>query len=181
MPFFDTGFPGVKVFEPKVWEDERGYFYESYNKKTLEEAGILVEFVQDNQARSTKGVLRGLHYQVTPFAQAKLVRVIEGAVLDVILDIRKTSPTYGKWMSIELSAENKKQLFIPHGFAHGYQVLTDNATFFYKCDNYYSKEHEGGILYSDPQLAINWNIEYGRLVLSEKDESWPIFGEHRED
>jgi dTDP-4-dehydrorhamnose 3,5-epimerase len=140
MPFTDTHLPGVKIFEPRVFEDERGYFFEAFNQNTFSEAGMPNTFVQDNQARSVYGVLRGLHYQVPPFAQAKLVRVIEGKVLDVIVDLREDSPTYGQSLSVVLSAENKKQLFIPRGFAHGYLVLSPTAEFFYKCDNFYSKE-----------------------------------------
>ncbi len=179
MPFTDTPIAGLKIFEPKVWEDERGYFFESYNENTFKEAGINAKFVQDNQARSVYGVLRGLHYQVAPFAQAKLVRVLEGKVLDVVVDIRENSPSYGQTFSIELSAENKKQLFIPRGFAHGYVVLSETAEFFYKCDNFYSKVHEGSILYNDPMLNIDWQIDLENAILSEKDQINSLFGEHR--
>ncbi len=180
MPIIDTSIKGLKVFEPKVWEDDRGYFYESYNANTFKEAGIHAKFVQDNQAKSVFGVLRGLHYQVPPFAQAKLVRVIEGEVLDVVVDIREGSPTYGQTYSILLSAENKKQLFVPRGFAHGYVVLSETAEFFYKCDNFYSKECEGSILYNDPTLNIDWKINLDQAILSEKDKVNSLFGEHRE-
>ncbi|MBL4648578.1 MAG: dTDP-4-dehydrorhamnose 3,5-epimerase, partial [Aureispira sp.] len=147
MPFIKTDFPGLIVFEPKVFGDHRGYFYESYNAKSFKEGGIEADFVQDNQARSTYGVLRGLHYQLGEHAQAKLVRVIEGTVLDVVVDLREGSPTYGQSYEIELSAENKRQLFVPRGFAHGYVVLSETAEFFYKCDNFYNKESEGGLIY----------------------------------
>jgi len=178
MPFRDGPIPGLKIFEPKVWGDDRGYFYEAYNKNTFIEAGIDTEFVQDNQARSVFGVLRGLHYQRPPFAQAKLVRVIEGEVLDVVVDIREGSPTYGQSFSIRLSAENKIQFFIPRGFAHGYVVLSETAEFFYKCDNFYSKEDEGQVLFNDPQLKIDWEIDLSKAILSPKDADSPILGEH---
>src|SRR5690606_23057149 len=173
MPFHNTPIPGLLVFEPKVWADPRGYFYESYNANTFREAGITNTFVQDNQARSEFGVLRGLHYQVAPFEQAKLVRVIDGECLDIVVDIRKGSPTYGKWYGIRLSAENKKQLFIPAGMAHGYVVLSKTAEFFYKCDNFYSKEHEGGIIFNDPSLNIDWEIDMNAVILSERDQTHP--------
>ncbi len=179
MPILDTPLPGLKIIEPRVFEDERGYFYEAYNAKVFAEAGIDADFVQDNQARSTYGVLRGLHYQVGEHAQAKLVRVIEGEVLDVVVDIRKSSPTYGRWFSIRLSAENKRQLFVPRGFAHGYAVLSPTAEFFYKCDNFYSKEHEGGIRYDDPSIGIDWELPADKIILSEKDERQPVFEGHR--
>ncbi len=177
--FVETGIPDLKVFEPIVWTDERGYFYEAYNANTFREAGVDAQFVQDNQAKSTYGVLRGLHYQVEPFAQAKLVRVIQGEVLDVAVDIRANSPTYGKWYSIRLSAENKRQLFVPRGFAHGYVVLSETAEFFYKCDNFYSKAHEGGIRWDDPTLNIDWEIDKMDVILSEKDKILPEFGNHK--
>jgi len=179
MPFIDTAIKGLKIFEPKVWGDDRGYFYESYNENTFKAAGIDATFVQDNQARSVFGVLRGLHYQVPPFAQAKLVRVIEGEVLDVVVDIREGSETYGQTFSVLLSAENKKQLFVPRGFAHGYVVLSPTAEFFYKCDNFYSKADEGSILYNDPSLKIDWKIDLKEAILSEKDTENSLFGEHR--
>ncbi len=177
--FIETGIPDLKIFEPKVWQDERGYFYEAYNASIFKEAGINAQFVQDNQARSTFGVLRGLHYQVEPFAQAKLVRVIEGEVLDIAVDIRDGSPTYGKWYGVLLNAENKRQLFVPRGFAHGYVVLSETAEFFYKCDNFYSKAHEGGIRWDDPTLNIDWEIELQKVILSERDRLLPVFGKHR--
>lgn len=179
MPFIETGIKDLKVFEPQVWGDDRGYFFESFNTNTFKEAGIDTTFVQDNQARSTYGVLRGLHYQIGKQAQAKLVRVVEGAVLDVAVDLRPDSPTYGQSYSIELSAENKKQLFVPRGFAHGYVVLTETAEFFYKCDNFYHKESEGGLLYNDPKLNIDWIIDLKDAQLSDKDKVLPTIGNHR--
>lgn len=179
MPFIKTPIPDLLIFEPKIIEDERGYFFESYNQQVFEEAGIRARFVQDNQSRSTYGVLRGLHYQLSPFAQAKLVRVIEGEVLDVAVDIRTDSPTYGQWYSVVLSAANKRQLFVPRGFAHGYVVLSPTAEFFYKCDNFYAKDHEGSIRYDDPTLNIDWQIDLGKAILSEKDKYHPAFGNHK--
>jgi dTDP-4-dehydrorhamnose 3,5-epimerase len=179
MPFFETPIPDLMIFEPKVWEDDRGYFFESFNARAFEEAGIHAPFVQDNEAKSTYGVLRGLHYQVEPMAQAKLVRVVEGEVLDVVVDIREGSPTYGQSYSLRLSAANKKQLFVPRGFAHGYAVLSPTAIFCYKCDNFYSREHEGGIRFDDPQLEIDWQIPMQDVILSEKDNQQPLLGKHR--
>lgn len=179
MPIIDTPIADLKVFEPKVFTDDRGYFFESYNLNTFKEAGITADFVQDNQSASTYGVLRGLHYQVAPYTQAKLVRVLSGEVLDVAVDIRDGSPTYGQSFSIILSAENKKQLFVPRGFAHGFVVLSKQAVFYYKCDNFYSKAHEGGLLYNDPKLNIDWMVEESKVILSEKDKVNPILGEHR--
>jgi dTDP-4-dehydrorhamnose 3,5-epimerase len=179
MPFMDTPLAGLKVYQPRVFEDERGYFFEAYHQRVFESAGIDASFVQDNQARSAYGVVRGLHYQVGEFAQAKLVRVTEGEVLDVVVDIRPDSPTYGQWFSLRLSAANKRQLFVPRGFAHGYAVLSPTAVFFYKCDNFYSKENEGGIRYDDPSIGIDWEIPEGERILSEKDKGLPLFAQHR--
>ena len=179
MPFIKTEFEDLFVFEPNVFEDDRGYFYESYNQKQFEQSGLNYNWVQDNQAYSSKGVIRGLHYQTGPMAQAKLVRVIAGEVLDVVVDIRQQSPTYGKSFSIILNEKNKKQLLVPRGFAHGYAVLSETAIFFYKCDNYYSKENEGGILYNDPHLGIDWKLEAKTIQLSEKDKVQPVFNDHR--
>jgi dTDP-4-dehydrorhamnose 3,5-epimerase len=179
MPFIETDFPGLLIFEPRVFGDDRGYFFESFNQKIFEEKGINTNFVQDNQARSSFGVLRGLHYQTGAAAQAKLVRVLEGLVLDVVVDLRTDSPTYGKHYSIELSADNKRQLYVPRGFAHGYVVLSETAEFFYKCDNFYNKESEGGLIYNDPSLAIDWKIEEDKTLLSDKDIILPTFGNHR--
>lgn len=179
MPLIDTSFAGLKIFEPAVFSDSRGYFFESFNENTFKNAGIDVRFVQDNESKSQRGVVRGLHYQLNPFAQAKLVRVIIGEVLDVVVDIRKGSPTYGQKFEILLSSENKRQLFIPRGFAHGFSVLKNDTIFSYKCDNFYSKDSEGGILLSDNSLAIDWQVSAEEMVLSEKDLNNPTFSEHR--
>ena len=169
MPFVDTGFPGLVVFEPRVFEDSRGFFFESYNADTFSKHDLKYDFVQDNQSKSSYGVIRGLHFQNPPHAQAKLVRAIAGTILDVVVDIRVGSPTYGKVFSVELSAENKKQLLVPVGFAHGFSVLTDIAEVIYKCDSYYNKESEGGILYNDPSLHIDWKIPADKAIVSDKD------------
>lgn len=179
MSILETPIPGLVVFEPRVFADERGYFFESYNQKIWAAAGFNHVFVQDNQAHSSKGVLRGLHYQTGEMAQAKLVRVFEGAVLDVVVDLRQGSPTYGKWYSIVLSAENKRQLLVPRGFAHGYLVQSPTAEFFYKCDNFYAKEQEGGLRFDDPTLAIDWQFDLSQVLVSEKDRALPLFGQHR--
>lgn len=173
MPFSTTPIPDLLVFEPAVFRDERGYFFESYNQQVWAAEGVNTAFVQDNQARSTKGVLRGLHYQTGEMAQAKLVRVIEGEVLDVAVDLREHSPTFGQWFSIRLSAENKRQLLVPRGFAHGYLVLSETAEFAYKCDNFYSKAHEGGIRFDDPFLGIDWEFDLSQVLVSEKDLALP--------
>ena len=177
MPFHETGFPGLLVFEPKIFSDDRGYFFESFNANVFFEKGITRNFVQDNQAFSSYGILRGLHYQLAPHAQSKLVRVIQGEVLDVVVDLRKGSPTFGKQYSISLSAENQKQLYVPRGFAHGYAVLSDTALFFYKCDNFYNKNAEQGIAYNDPALNIDWKIPTDKIILSEKDKLNKPFAE----
>jgi dTDP-4-dehydrorhamnose 3,5-epimerase len=169
MPFIETGIPDLLVFEPVVYDDSRGFFFEAYNQKMFGGAGIECQFVQDNQSRSTYGVVRGLHYQVAPFAQAKLVRALVGSILDVAVDIRKGSPTFGKVFSIELSAANKKQLFIPAGFAHGFSVLSEVAEVMYKCDQFYSKASEHGIIYNDPTLNIDWKVPIDKAIVSEKD------------
>jgi dTDP-4-dehydrorhamnose 3,5-epimerase len=178
MPFVETGIPGLMIFEPRVFEDSRGYFYESYNQKIFSDAGINAHFIQDNRARSVYGVIRGLHYQLHPHAQSKLVSVLSGAILDVAVDIRKGSPAYGKVYTLEISAENKKQLYIPAGFAHGYSVLTPMAEVMYKVDALYNKESEAGILYNDLSLNINWRIPAGKEIISEKDIKLPPFGDH---
>jgi len=175
MPFSTTPIQDLIVFEPAVFQDERGYFFESYNQQVWAKEGINTAFVQDNQARSTRGVLRGLHYQVGEMAQAKLVRVIEGEVLDVAVDLREHSPTLGQWYSIRLSAENKRQLLVPRGFAHGYVVMSETAEFSYKCDNFYSKANEGGIRFDDPFLGIDWEFDLGAVLVSEKDLVLPDF------
>jgi dTDP-4-dehydrorhamnose 3,5-epimerase len=179
MPFVKTAFPDLLVYEPVVFGDDRGYFYESYNQNSFTREGIDVSFVQDNQARSVYGVVRGLHFQNKPHAQTKLIRVLQGIILDVVVDLRVGSPSYGKVFSIALSAENKKQLLVPQGFAHGYSVQTETAEVFYKCDNFYSKEAEGGIAYNDPALQIDWKIPAGSMVLSAKDTQYPSLADCR--
>lgn len=174
MIFKETKLKGCFIIEPKIIKDERGYFMESFNEHTFQEGiGENVHFVQDNQSFSTKGVLRGLHYQCGDNAQAKLVRVLKGEVLDVAIDLRPDSETYGQYESILLSEDNHKQFFIPRGFAHGFLVLSDSATFFYKCDNFYNAASEGGIAYNDPSLNIDWNFPSNELVISEKDRALP--------
>jgi dTDP-4-dehydrorhamnose 3,5-epimerase len=169
MPFQETPIPGLLIFEPKIFRDGRGYFFESYNENTFRDQGIQITFVQDNQARSTYGVLRGLHYQMAPYAQTKLIRVLEGEILDVAVDVRKGSPTYGQVYTIKLSAENKKQLLVPKGFAHGYAVLSPTAEVLYKCDAFYHKAAESGVIYKDPTLNIDWGIPAGKEIVSDKD------------
>jgi dTDP-4-dehydrorhamnose 3,5-epimerase len=176
MQCIETGLSGCVILEPKIIRDERGYFMESFNEKTFAAvSGQEVHFVQDNQSHSSQGVLRGLHYQCGQHAQAKLVRVIHGEVLDVAVDIRPESPTYGQHVAVHLSAENQRQLFIPRGFAHGFLVLSATATFFYKCDNFYDKESEGGILFDDPDLGIDWQFSLEKVLVSEKDKNLPTF------
>ncbi|WP_177764869.1 dTDP-4-dehydrorhamnose 3,5-epimerase [Flavobacterium sp. I3-2] len=172
----ETKLKGCYILEPNVLKDERGYFFESYNENKLAEIiGFRPNFVQDNESKSSYGVIRGLHMQTGEFAQAKLVRVLEGKVIDVAVDVRKGSATFGQHIAIELSAENKRQLFIPRGFLHGFSVISDAATFFYKCDNFYNKESEAGILYNSPELNIDWQIESGKEIISEKDLKLPSF------
>jgi dTDP-4-dehydrorhamnose 3,5-epimerase len=174
MKVTKTHIDGLLILEPKVLGDERGYFFESFRKSTFDDAGSSLNFIQDNQARSVKNVLRGLHYQNNPVPQAKLLRVLEGVIWDVAVDIRKNSKTYGQWYGVELSAENKLQFLIPHGFAHGYAVLSDTAEVFYKCDNYYAKECEGGVYFADPAIAIDWKIDISKAIVSEKDQKQPL-------
>ncbi|WP_111683202.1 dTDP-4-dehydrorhamnose 3,5-epimerase [Winogradskyella tangerina] len=170
MTVQETKLKGSYILQPQIFEDKRGYFIESFNKKTFEDkTGLKVEFVQDNESLSSKGVLRGLHYQRGEYAQAKLVRVIKGKVLDVVVDLRPDSSTYGEHFSIVLSEENKTQFYVPRGFAHGFLVLEDHTIFNYKCDNYYNKQAEGGIIYNDAELNIDWNFPMGDLIISEKD------------
>lgn len=170
MKFTETKLKGCFILEPKIIKDERGYFMESFNEKTFQEGvGQKVTFVQDNQSFSTKGVLRGLHYQCGEHAQAKLVRVIQGEVLDVAVDLRPDSKTYGQYEAVVLSEENQLQFFIPRGFAHGFLVLSETATFFYKCDNLYNKESEAGLIFNDETLNINWNFSFKDLIISDKD------------
>jgi dTDP-4-dehydrorhamnose 3,5-epimerase len=173
METIETGIKDLVVIKPKVFRDDRGYFFESFNRSKLDVLGNDLEFVQDNQSLSQKDVLRGLHFQNPPYAQAKLVSVIQGSVLDVAVDIRKESPTYGKSFSIVLDGIDKNQLFIPVGFAHGFKTLENNTIFFYKCTNYYNKESEGCLLWNDPDLNINWDIE--NPILSEKDKIGQLF------
>ncbi|TVR83112.1 MAG: dTDP-4-dehydrorhamnose 3,5-epimerase [Saprospirales bacterium] len=170
---------GLFTIEPKVFKDKRGYFYESFNQRLFEQHIGKVHWVQDNEAGSIKRVFRGFHYQVPPHAQAKLVRVTQGEVLDIAIDIRPGSPTYGQSESVILSASNQLQFFIPAGFAHGYLVLSDYAVFNYKCDNYYAPGHEGGILFSDPSFEIDWPFKPTSFLVSEKDQNLPILGSHR--
>jgi dTDP-4-dehydrorhamnose 3,5-epimerase len=173
MNIVKTQIPGLLIFEPKVFGDNRGFFFESYSERVLAENKIDIRFVQDNQSSSCYGVIRGLHYQLPPHAQTKFVRVLEGTVLDVVVDIRKGSPTYGEAFSIELSAENKKQLFVPVGFAHGFSVLSEKAQLLYKCDAFYNKESEGGISFKDPALKIDWKIPIDKAIISDKDKDLP--------
>lgn len=178
MNFIETKLKGCFLLEPKIILDERGYFMESFNENTFQKGiGQPVHFVQDNQSYSTRGVLRGLHYQTGEHAQAKLVRVLQGEVLDVAVDIRPESDTYGQHVAVLLSAENQKQLFIPRGFAHGFVVLSETATFFYKCDNFYTKESEGGIIFNDPSLQIDWQLSESELLISEKDNILTVLKE----
>lgn len=178
MNFIETKLKGCFLLEPKIILDERGYFMESFNENTFQKGiGQPVHFVQDNQSYSTRGVLRGLHYQTDEHAQAKLVRVLQGEVLDVAVDIRPESDTYGQHVAVLLSAENQKQLFIPRGFAHGFVVLSETATFFYKCDNFYNKESEGGIIFNDPSLQIDWQLSESELLISEKDNILTVLKE----
>lgn len=175
MPFTATPLPGVLVFEPAVYPDDRGYFFESYNKRLFQANHIPEEFVQDNQSFSCYGVIRGLHFQQGPHAQSKLVRVLMGRILDVVLDLRTGSPGFGKTFSIELSADNKKQIFIPKGFAHGFSVLSETTEISYKCDQFYNKQSEGGVRYNDPQLNIDWQVPTDKALVSEKDAVLPAF------
>lgn len=177
MKIIKTTLEGVVVLEPRVFVDTRGYFFESFSHKYFAENVTETNFVQDNESRSTYGVLRGLHFQRPPFAQAKLVRVVKGLILDVAVDIRKDSPTFGKYVAVELSDENKHQLFIPHGFAHGFIVLSKEAIVNYRCDNYYAPESEGSILWNDPQLNIDWQLSNSDIILSEKDAESPLLSE----
>lgn len=177
MKTIETGFNGLLLIEPRVFEDPRGYFFESYNSRTYSAAGIGSVFVQDNQSRSSRGVIRGLHYQIAPHAQAKLVRVLSGRIFDVALDIRPGSPTFGKWYGAELSAENRRQVFVPRGFAHGFSVLSETAEVFYKCDSPYEPAAERGIRYDDPALAIGWMVPADTHIVSAKDLANPLFSE----
>jgi len=173
MNIIETKLPGLLIIDPLVFGDERGYFFESFNQKIFEAAGLETSFVQDNESKSTKGVLRGLHFQEPPYDQGKLVRVVSGAVMDVSVDIRKDSPTYGMWEALELSAQNKRMLWIPPGFAHGFVTLEDETIFFYKCTRLYDRESENSIIWNDPDLGIEWGID--DPIVSEKDQHAPSF------
>lgn len=175
MNVIKTPIDGLLIIEPRVFRDARGYFVETYNEQRYREAGVDATFVQDNQSCSTYGVVRGLHFQKPPYTQAKLVSCTKGRVLDVAVDLRKESPTYGKWYAVELSEENHRQFYIPRGFAHGFSVLSEQAVFTYKCDNLYHPEAEGGLLLSDPDVAIDWQVPEDKHVISEKDTKHPLF------
>ena len=175
MKIIDTNIENVKIIEPTVFEDSRGYFFESFNEEKLSQHLSLFPFIQDNESKSNFGTLRGLHYQLPPFAQSKLVRVISGSVLDVAVDIRRNSATFGKHVAVELSGENKRQLLVPRGFAHGFIVLSESAIFCYKVDNSYSKEHERAISFEDIDLNIDWKVKPENILLSEKDKTAPLF------
>ena len=170
MEVIKTDIEGVVIIEPRIFKDDRGYFYESFSQREFEEKVCRTTFVQDNQSKSSYGVVRGLHFQKPPYCQSKLVRCIKGTVLDVAVDIRKGSPTFGKYVAVELSEENHRQFFVPRGFAHGFAVLTPEAVFQYKCDNFYNKESEGSVAWNDPQLAIDWRIPADKVLLSQKDK-----------
>ena len=174
MKIIETAIEGVVIIEPRLFKDERGYFFESFSQREFEEKIRKISFVQDNESKSSYGVLRGLHFQKPPFAQSKLVRVVKGAVLDVAVDIRKGSPTFGQHVAVELTEENHRQFFIPRGFAHGFSVLTDEVIFQYKCDNFYAPQSEGAIAWDDPALGIDWKIPAEKVILSEKDKHHPL-------
>lgn len=177
MEIIETEIEGLKILRPRVFSDSRGYFFESYAKKLFDHEVAEVEFVQDNESCSSFGVIRGLHFQKPPFCQAKLVRCVKGKVLDVAVDIRKGSPTYGKHVAVEMSEDNHLQFFIPHGFAHGFAVLSDTAIFQYKCDDYYHPESEGGLSLLDPTLGIDWHVDLENAILSEKDKHHPLLAD----
>lgn len=177
MEVIKTDIDGVVIIEPRIFKDSRGYFFESYSKREFDEKVRPVDFVQDNESCSTYGVMRGLHFQAPPFTQSKLVRCVKGRVLDVAVDIRKGSPTYGRHVAVELSEENHRQFFVPRGFAHGFAVLSDIAVFQYKCDNYYAPQADGGISIQDTTLGIDWRIDPSKAILSEKDLRHPAFAE----
>lgn len=170
MEVIKTEIDGVVIIEPRIFKDDRGYFYESFSQREFEEKVCRTTFVQDNQSKSSYGVVRGLHFQKPPYCQSKLVRCIKGAVLDVAVDIRKGSPTFGKYVAVELTEDNHRQFFVPRGFAHGFAVLSEEAVFQYKCDNFYNKESEGSVAWNDPQLGIDWRIPAEKVLLSEKDK-----------
>lgn len=175
MKIIETKLPGLVIIEPRVFEDSRGYFFESYQQQRYSENGIKASFIQDNESKSVQGVVRGLHYQLAPWSQAKLVRVIEGLVYDVAVDLRKGSPTFGKWFGIELDGRSKKQLFVPSGFAHGFSVLSKTAVFSYKCDTIYNRDAERAVNLNDPELGIDWKLGSIDSIVSEKDQAAPMF------
>jgi len=177
MEIQETGIEGLLVIRPRVFQDERGYFFESYNDRELRNQGLHYTWVQDNQSKSVYGVIRGLHFQLEPYAQTKLVRVLSGKILDVAVDLRKGSPTYGKWKSLILSEDNFLQLLIPKGFAHGFSVLSETAVVFYKCDQFYHPASDKGIRYDDPALAIDWQVTQEKIIISEKDRNLPLLEE----
>ena len=177
MKVIKTDIEGLAVIEPSVFGDHRGYFFEAFNQRTFNEEVAPVVFVQDNESKSSYGVVRGLHFQRPPYAQAKLVRVVKGKVLDVAVDLRKGSPTFGKYVAMELSEDNHRQMFIPRGFAHGFSVLSDEVIFQYKCDNYYAPQSEGAIAWDDPDLAIDWQVPSDKVILSEKDSKHPVLND----
>lgn len=177
MNIIKTEIEGVVILEPRVFKDDRGYFMESFSKKIFDTEVCKTEFVQDNESRSSYGVLRGLHFQKPPYAQSKLVRVVKGSVLDVAVDIRKGSPTFGQHVTVELTEDNKHQFFVPKGFAHGFVVLSEEVIFQYKCDNFYAPQHEGAIVWNDPALSIDWKIAGDKIILSEKDKNHPVLSD----
>ncbi|MDO9154326.1 MAG: dTDP-4-dehydrorhamnose 3,5-epimerase [Paludibacter sp.] len=177
MEIIKTPIQDLLIIKPRVFADSRGYFFESYNQKSLREAGIDILFCQDNQSKSSYGVLRGLHYQLNPHSQSKLVSVVRGVVWDVAVDLRKNSPTFGQWFGVELSEENFLQFLIPQGFAHGFSVLSESAVFLYKCDEFYNQTLERGIMYNDPALSIDWKISADNIIISEKDTKHPLLKE----
>lgn len=177
MNVIPTTIPDVLIIEPTVYADQRGYFFESFSQREFDEKVAPIRFVQDNESCSSYGVLRGLHYQVGEYAQAKLVRVIEGVVMDVAVDIRRGSPTFGKWVAVELTGENHRQLFIPRGFAHGFVVKSPRAIFAYKCDNFYAPGYEAGIVWNDPQVGVEWGVAEDKIILSPKDMALPLLSE----
>ncbi len=181
MNVIETSLPGLLIVEPTLHRDARGYFTETYSERDWRAAGVDAKFVQDNESMSTYGVMRGLHFQRPPHAQAKLVRCVQGSVLDVALDLRRGSPTYGRWEAVELSADNHRQLYIPRGFAHGFAVLSPTAVFQYKCDNYYAPQSEGGIYLLDSDLGIDWRIPIAEAILSPKDTKHPPFSQYASD
>lgn len=181
MEIIETGIRDLKILKPRIFEDSRGYFFESYNRGMLLEAGVDLTFVQDNQSRSGFGVVRGLHYQLEPRAQTKLVRVIHGSIWDIAVDLREGSPTYLEWRGVILSAENHLQLLVPKGFAHGFSVLSETAVVFYKCDELYAPEHEAGIRFDDPEIGVDWKIDPDDRVLSERDMKMPFVKEAKKN